>query len=96
VHRHTTPRSYIVETDEGRQLRRNRKHLKPTRVKFDEQPQFQPEPANEDMCSDVSENAMCASKQNVSENSANISLQNSGQSGTSDVISKPEMITRAG
>ena len=96
VHKHATPRSYIVETDEGRQLRRNRKHLKPTRVSFDEQPQFQPEPANEDMCSDVSENAMCASKQNVSENSANISLQNSGQSGPSEVISKPEMITRAG
>lgn len=34
IKKHHTPRSYIVETQDGRQLRRNRIHLKPTKASF--------------------------------------------------------------
>lgn len=34
VEKHSTPRSYIVETMGGRKLRRNRRHLKPTKASF--------------------------------------------------------------
>lgn len=34
VRKHASPRSYIVETLAGQRLRRNRKHLKPTKATF--------------------------------------------------------------
>ena len=30
IHRHTTPRSYIIKTADGKILRRNQQHLRPT------------------------------------------------------------------
>lgn len=34
IKKHQTPRSYIVETQDGRQLRRNRIHVQPTKASF--------------------------------------------------------------
>ena len=33
--RHDTPRSYVVQTSDGRKYRRNRKHLRPTNYRED-------------------------------------------------------------
>ncbi|XP_052225151.1 uncharacterized protein LOC127840779 [Dreissena polymorpha] len=87
VRRHNAPRSFIVETKEGRILRRNRRHLRPTSAEFQDNPQepyssgthqFSKEQENSENISNQSSNLEISADNSVPE----VACENADLSGT--------------
>ena len=94
IKEHDKPRSYILQTNEGRTLRRNRGHIKPTRAEFTSSPElinYRKDSKNSEIAG-ASENIVRKDETSVTEKK---SIQKSSQSESSPV--KPQSIsTRSG